>query len=162
MQWLDGINYSLDTSLNKLWEIMKDRMPGILQSMGVTKSRTQLSVWTTTQELLDIVNVLFLELSSDKLHECSLYNYLLIHLMHISICILHFTLSVLSRSVAQLYLTLCKPMNCSMPGLPVHHQLLESTQTNVHRVGDAIQPSHPLSSPSPPALNLSQHQGLFK
>ena len=53
-------------------------------------------------------------------------------------------------------------MNCSMPGLPVHHQLLESTQTHVHWVGDAIQPSHPLSSPSPPALNLSQRQGLFQ
>ena len=65
-------------------------------------------------------------------------------------------------SVAQLCLTLCDPMNCSMPGLPVHHQLPESTQTHVHWVGDAIQPSYPLSSPSPPALNLSQHQGLFK
>ena len=53
-------------------------------------------------------------------------------------------------------------MNCSTPGLPVHHQLLEFTQTHVHRVGDAIQPSHPLSSPSPPALNLSQRQGLFQ
>ena len=57
---------------------------------------------------------------------------------------------------------LCDPMDCSTPGLPVHHQLLELAQTHVHRVGDAIQPSHPLSSPSPPALNLSQHQGLFK
>ena len=65
-------------------------------------------------------------------------------------------------SVAQLCPTLCYPMNHSAPGLPVHHQLLESTQTHVHRVGDAIQPSHPLLSPSPPALNLSQHQGLFK
>ena len=65
-------------------------------------------------------------------------------------------------SVAQSYLTLCDPMNRSMPGLPVHHQLPESTQSHVHWVGDAIQPSHPLSSPSPPALNLSQHQGLFK
>ena len=53
-------------------------------------------------------------------------------------------------------------MNCSTPGLPVHHQLLESTQTHVHQVDDAIQSSHPLSSPSPPALNLSQHQGLFQ
>ena len=53
-------------------------------------------------------------------------------------------------------------MNCSMPALPVNHQLPEFTQTHVHQVGDAIQPSHPLSSPSPPALNLSQHQGLFK
>ena len=53
-------------------------------------------------------------------------------------------------------------MNRSTPGLPVHHQLPELTQTHVHRVGDAILPSHPLLSPSPPALNLSQHQGLFK
>ena len=58
--------------------------------------------------------------------------------------------------------TLCNPMNCSMPGLPVHHQLPESTQTHVPWVGDAIQPSYPLSSPSLPALNLSQHQGLLQ
>ena len=64
-------------------------------------------------------------------------------------------------SVAQTCLTLCDPMNRSMPGLPVHHQLPEFTQTHVHRVGDAIQPSHPLSSPSPPAFSLSQRQGLF-
>ena len=57
--------------------------------------------------------------------------------------------------------TLCSPTDCSMPGFPVHHQLLELTQTRVHRVGDAIQPSHPLSSLSPPAFNLSQHQGLL-
>ena len=65
-------------------------------------------------------------------------------------------------SVAQLCPTLCDPMNCSTQDLPVHHQLPESTQTHVHRVSDAIQPSHPLLSPSPPALNLSQHQGLFQ
>ena len=65
-------------------------------------------------------------------------------------------------SVAQSCPTLCNPMNHSTPGLPVHHQLLEFTQTHIHRVGDAIQPSHPLSSPSPPAPNPSQHQGLFQ
>ena len=65
-------------------------------------------------------------------------------------------------SVAQLCPTLCDPMNCSTPGLPVQHQLPEPTQTHVHWVVDAIQPSHPLLSPSPPAINLSQHQGLFK
>ena len=65
-------------------------------------------------------------------------------------------------SVAQSCPTLCHPMNCSMPGLPVHHQLPEFTQTHVHWVGDAIQPSHPLLSPSPPAPNPSQHQGLFQ
>ena len=64
-------------------------------------------------------------------------------------------------SVIQLCLTLCNPMDCSMPGLPVHCQLREFTKTRVHWVGDAIQPSHPLSSPSP-TFNLFQHQGLFK
>ena len=67
-----------------------------------------------------------------------------------------------SRSVAQSCLTLCDPMNYSTPGLLVHHQLPEFTQTHVHRVGDAIQPSHPLWSPSPPAPNPSQHQSLFQ
>ena len=70
--------------------------------------------------------------------------------------------SVSFSLVTQLCPTLCDPMDCSAPGLPVHHQLPEFTQTHVHSVGDAIQPSHTLSSPSPPALNLSQHQGLFK
>ena len=64
-------------------------------------------------------------------------------------------------SVTQSCLTLCNPMNRSTPGLPVHHQLLEFTQTYIHRVGNAIQPSYPLSSPSPPAPNPSQHQSLF-
>ena len=64
-------------------------------------------------------------------------------------------------SVIQSRPALCDPMNCSTPGLPVHHQLLEFTQTHVHWVSDAMQPSHPLSSPSP-AFNLSQHQGLFQ
>ena len=65
-------------------------------------------------------------------------------------------------SVAQLCLTLFDPMDCSRPGFPVRHQLLELAQTHVHLVDGAIQPSHPLSSPYPPGLNLSQHQGLFK
>ena len=65
-------------------------------------------------------------------------------------------------SVTQSCPTLCDPMDCSTPGLPVHHQLTEFTQTHFHWVGDAIQPSHHLSSPSPPAFNLSKHQGLFK
>ena len=65
-------------------------------------------------------------------------------------------------SAAHLCLTLWDPMDYSVPGLPVYHQLPKFTQTHVHQVGDAIQPSHPLSSPSPPAFNLSQHQGLFQ
>ena len=92
------------------------------------------------------------------------------YLVHLSVFLFFFSSRALLfpkylnqfSAVAQSCPTLCDPMNCSTPGLPVHHQLLESTQTHVHWVSDAIQPSHPLSSPSPPALNLSQHQGLFK
>ena len=71
-------------------------------------------------------------------------------------------MSIQFSSITQSDLTLCDPMDCSTPGLPVHHQLPEFTQTHVHCVDDAIQTSHPLSSPFPPAFNLSQHQGLFK
>ena len=75
----------------------------------------------------------------------------------------HLTIvSVQFSSVAQLCPTLCNPMNHTTPGLPVHHQLPEFTQTHAHRVGDAIQPAHPLSSPSPPAPNPYKHQGLFQ
>ena len=74
----------------------------------------------------------------------------------VCVCIVQFS------SVDQPCLTLCDPMDCSMPGFPVHHQLPELTQTYIHRVSDAIQPSHPLLSPSPPAFNLSKHQGLFQ
>ena len=70
--------------------------------------------------------------------------------------------SVQFSSVTQSCLILCDPMDRSMPGLPIHHQLPEFTQAHVHRVDDAIQPSHPLSSLSPPVLNLSQHHGLFQ
>ena len=65
-------------------------------------------------------------------------------------------------SVAQSYPTTCNPMDCNTPGIPVHHQLQKLFQTHVHGVGDAIRSSHPLSSPTPPAFNLSQHQGLFQ
>ena len=75
--------------------------------------------------------------------------------------LIHSDLGELS-SVTQSCPTRCDTMDCSTPGLPAHHQLPELTQTHVHRVSDAIQPSHPLSSPSPPAFNLSQHQGFFK
>ena len=71
-------------------------------------------------------------------------------------------LSVQFNPVAQSCPSLCNPMNCSMPGLPVHHQLLELAQSHVYWVSDSIQPSHPLLSPSPPTFNLSQHQGIFQ
>ena len=76
--------------------------------------------------------------------------------------VLKYLPSVQFSSVTQLCPTLCDPVNCGTPGFPVHHQLQGFTQTHVHRVSDAIQPSHPLSSPSPPAPNPSQHQSLFQ
>ena len=76
--------------------------------------------------------------------------------------VIHYLPEFQFSSVAQSCRTLCDPMNCSMLALPVHHQLPKFTQTHVHGVNDAIQPSHPLSSPSPPAPNPSQHQGLFQ
>ena len=90
---------------------------------------------------------------SGLLYTSSAYPY---HLFLIS------SASVQFSSVTQLCPTLCNPKNCSTPGLPVHHQLPEFTQTHIHRVGDAIQPSHALSSPFPPAPNPSQHQSLFQ
>ena len=73
-----------------------------------------------------------------------------------------FNQSAQFSSFAQSWPTLCHPMDCNTPGLPVHHPLRVLTQTHVHWVSDAIQPPHPLSSPSPPTFNISQHQGLFK
>ena len=85
-------------------------------------------------------------------------------LKRIKSCLVKCTCSAQFSSVTQSCLTLFDPMDHSMPGLPVHHQLPELVQTHVHQVSDAIQPAHPLSSPSssPPAFNLSQHQGLFQ
>ena len=90
----------------------------------------------------------------DQSLNSTLYIYIYIHTYFMYISSVQFSRSVVSNS--------CDPMNCSTPGLPVHHQLPEFTQTHVHRVSEAIQPSHPLLSPSPPAPNPSQHQSLFQ
>ena len=85
------------------------------------------------------------------------------HVQHLGKCLFSkFKMNIQFSSVAQSCLTLCDPMDCSTPGLPVHHQHPELAQTHVHGVSDAIQPSPPLSSPSLPAFSLSQHQGLFQ
>ena len=89
---------------------------------------------------------------------CAYYSLLVFELKYSWFALSQVSVSSISQSCS----TLCDPKACSTPGLPVHRQLSELTQTHVHWVGDAIQPSHPLSSPSPPAFNLSQHQGLFK
>ena len=124
----------------------------------ISLSLTSLIWWCFLPEkwLLWCKMVIFL-IPSFLLHLLALYYYL-----WTQETVLHSVSYIPFSSVAQLCPTLCNPMNRSTPGLPVHHQLPEFTQTHVHRIGDAIQPSHPLSSPSPPALNPSQHQSLFQ
>ena len=100
-----------------------------------------------------------LEKLNQKSHFCSRFRWLILLALNAS-CTLYW--SIQFSSLPQSCLTLCNPMNRSTPGLPVHHQLPEFTHSHAHWVGDAIQPSHPLSSPSPPAPNPSQHQGLFQ
>ena len=121
---------------------------------------------------LDLVDSAFSHVR--ELFSCYFFKYLQVLSLSLSFLsgtstiqmLMHLTLSrgllVHFSPVTQSCVTFCDPMNCSMPGLPIHHQLPEFTQTHVHWVGDAIQPSHPLPSPSPPAFNLSQNQGLFK
>ena len=135
---------------NKLWKILKeigipDHLTCLLRNLHVGQ---EVTVWTghgTTD---------WFQIGKGVHQGCIL-----------SLCLFNLYAefsSVQFSSVTQSCPTLCDPMNRSMPGLPVHHQLPEFTQTHVHWVGDAIQSSHSLSSPSPPALNLSQNQGLFK
>ena len=137
MRWLDGITNSMDTSLSKFWELVMDREPWHATIHRVSKSQTWLS---------DHKNRIghFTQTQPN------------IHFSNVKMNHLQFS------SVTQSFLTLCDHMNCSMPGISVHHQLPESTQAHVHCVSDAIQPSHPLSSLYPPDLHLFQHQGLFK
>ena len=103
-----------------------------------------------TRKVSGVANGLFVDFSAGYITAFTLWN------------IMSCTLCIQFSSVAQSCLTLCHPMDCSTPGLPAHHQLSELAQTHVHRVGNAIQSSYPLLSPSPPAFNLSQHQGIFQ
>ena len=131
------------------WRIPWTEEPGGLQSMGPQR---------VGHDLSDLACTGFGPRSLEGPSEpsSSLYDFLYMRTSWGQWTELHFS------SVAQSCPALCDPMNCSTPGLPVHHQLPEFTQTHVHQVGDDIQPSHPLSSPSPPAPNPSQHQSLFQ
>ena len=145
-----GSNLCLPHCLQTLYHLSHQGSPQTLGSSGI---------WTQRQHKFRICSSWALATTTDTL--CLLPG--LLSLGPSLFCVLNSLLSeMIIISVAQLCPTLCDPMNLSTPGLPVHHQLPGFTQTHTHRVSDAIQPSHPLLSPSPPAPNPSQHQSLFQ
>ena len=138
MRWLDSIVDVMDMSMSKLWSWWWTGKPGVLRSMGVTNSGTWLSDWTELRHSIYLW-IKWISIKQDNI-DILIRFYFPSRIMQ----------TVQFSSVAQSCPTLCIPMNRSMPGLPVHHKLPEFTQTHVLRVGDAIQPSHSLLSPSPP------------
>ena len=151
----------------------KAHFPPIFQQMAIIAIWTFLLFWIlkyywSIQLIYNVVLVSGVQQNESIIHKCTLF---LIYFSHIGfyrvwvefpvLYSMSFS-SVQFSSVAQSCPALCNPMNCSTPGLPVHHHLPEFTKTHVHRVSDAIQPSHPLSSPSAPDPNPSQHQSLFQ
>ena len=144
-----GTTNSRDVSLSKFREMVEDREAWRTAVRGVAKSQTRLNNLKT----IKLLGIHYILSSLRELEDESS-----ITRSSINLFLSNFQFS----SVAQSCPTLRDPMNHSTPGLPVHHQLPQFTQTHVYRVSDAIQPSHPLSSPTPPAPNPSQHQSLFQ
>jgi len=140
MRWFNSVTNSMDMNLSKPQEVVGNTGARHAAVHEVAKKQTRRTDWTTTMKE-DAGRTKFSLINKTSFLKGPLQ--------------LLYCLSVQFSSVAQSCPTLCDPMDCSTPGLPVHHQLPD-------RVSDAIQPSHPLSSPSPPAFNPSQHQGLFQ
>ena len=163
-RWLDGITGSVDMSLSTLREIVIDREAWFASVHGFSKSQTWLNDWTTittdiSKQNSDSLTKHHVNLPVPTISEKYYFTFIFIDLIGKWLVVFS---SVQFSSVTQSCPILCDPMNRGTPGLPVHHQLPEFTQTCVYQVRDAIQPSHPLSSPSLSALNPSQHQSLFQ
>ena len=148
MQWLDGITDSMDMSLSILWEIVEDREAWHTAVYGGNK------VSDMTKQQQQFVREEIFEPTCPRVSQLTDFLFFFVYEKQRN------NLGIQFSSVAQSCLTLCNPMDCNMPGFFVLHHLLELAQTHVYQVSDAIQPSHPLSSPS--AVSLSQHQGLFQ
>ena len=160
-----GLNLGLLHCMQILYNLShkgSPQLPGMHVKLQRTSSPLALLLWCQHQEGFTSFCSLACWVPDRRLRCKSPLFFFLIFYFVLGYSWLTVLWSVQFSSVTQSCLTLCDPMNRSMPGLSVHHHLPEFTQTHVHRVGDAIQPSHPLLSPAPPAPNPSQHQGLFQ